>query len=84
MAIEYAVRARPYYLYDGTNSADILSAVQGQYSSASIVSEADGVLTILLDPFFGNSVLAVGARLDLASAEVISAAVWAEQFIVKA
>jgi hypothetical protein len=84
MAAEYAVRARAYYLYDGTNSADILSAVQGQFPSASIVSEADGVLTVLLDPFFGNSALSVGDRLDLSSSEVVSAALWAEWFIVKA
>jgi hypothetical protein len=84
MAAEYALQAKAYYLYDGTNSAEILTAAQVQYPSASIVSEADGVLTLLLDSFFGNTVLATGDHLGINSAEVVSAAAWAEQFIVKA
>lgn len=84
MAIEYAVRATAFILYDGTNSSEVLdAALAASHPSAEIVSDEDGVLTINVDPFLGNSVLEAGARLNPSDGEVISAAIWSEQFIVK-
>lgn len=87
-SIEYAVQAAPYMLYNGTNSAEILTALTdgaGSSLTPSIVSEdEDGALTIFpgadVNP---NYVVNVGDRVAIGGlGGVISAAAW-DNFIVK-
>lgn len=51
-SIDWGIPATPFMLYDGTNSADIISFVNSHRPeyTASIVSESAGVLEIELNP----------------------------------
>lgn len=86
MPIVRAIQTAEYIMYDGTNSAEILEAAQTHsWVDAAIISEADEVLTLLLYPDWPDllSVLSAGSYLAFLGPEVISAAAWAERFIVK-
>lgn len=87
--IEYAVPAAPYMLYNGTNSAEILTALTegaGPDTTPSIVSEdEDGALTVFpgadVNP---NYVVNVGDHVAIGGlGGVVPAANWAD-FIIKA
>ena len=87
MPIVRAIKTAEYMMYDGTNSAEMLAAAQARgWVDATIVSETGGVLTLLLFPQWPDqiSVLSASEYLALAGPEVITAAAWAAQFIVKA
>lgn len=82
MAVEYGLPANVYIEYDGSNSADVLAAVQAHWAAASIVSEVDGVLTIssgysINDP----QAVSMGERFGVYTWDAVSAADWAAKYV---
>lgn len=86
MAIEYAIQAHPFVLYDGTNSADVLAATAAFLSdSPFIASETGGVLRIGSGSTINDPVsVSAGDRVDIRNWSRVSAAQWAAQYIAKA
>ncbi len=89
----FAVPAVRVVQYDGTNSAEIIDAMDGSYTEmvTTLTSEAAGVLTLYSVSNGGSSqgggefelVMQTGDWMRPDGPEVISAAVFAERWIVK-
>jgi hypothetical protein len=93
MPVIFAVQAVRMIQYTGSNSADLIAAMDNSYAElvTTLISEAAGVLT-LYTVFNGGSrqgggefdlVLQVGDWLRPDGPEVVRAATFAEQWIVK-
>ena len=87
MAFQYAIQARAYLAYDGTNSTEVVAVAQSSYSGSSSVtglSEEDGALTFTADfgPYGPSTyILNVGDLVSPAEmGGVISAEDWATKY----
>jgi hypothetical protein len=79
MDIEWAAKATPFYLYDGTNGAELVSVLQVFVSLEIQYTEVDGVLT--MDFGYNNvNVLHAGDRFS-PSGESVTPAQWSSQYV---
>ncbi len=81
MAAEYAIRAWPHALYDGTNGAEVLAELTAWDVGSSILSEGGGVLVVRNSSTDDPISLSVGDRVNIAQWWKVTPAQWAAEYV---